>query len=142
MKILRLVLFAVACYLFTLAGAFAQTVITTGPITINDNVEWTISSSDAPSATAAQALQLRIRDNGQPAFVTISPMTCVTATGQVPGWTCTNKVTTQLTAVVNVRGTHSLVATWVDSQGVESPGSVPFVLTTPAGAPTGFRLIR
>lgn len=123
--------------------ARSQTVITTGPITTTDNIEWTIAPTDAVSATVAQSLPLRVRDNGQPTFVTLNASTCVPATAQATGWTCTTKVTQALAAVVNVRGPHSLVATWFDATtGSESPGSVPFVLTTPAGAPTGLRITR
>jgi hypothetical protein len=146
MKILRLVAFAIAFYLVTLAAAFAQTVITTGPITINDNVAWEVPTVDATTAAQAQALQLRIRDNTQTGstFATIIPNACATSTNPAsPGWTCTNKVTTQLAAMVNVRGTHNLFGSLFDTvNNIESPVGVPFVLTTPLGAPTGLRITR
>jgi hypothetical protein len=123
--------------------ALGQTVITTGPITTTDNVEWTIAASDALSASAAQLLPLRIRDNGIGTFVTLNSTGCTAVVTPVAGFVCTTKVTAALAAMVNVRGTHSLAATWLDvATGTESPASVPFVLTTPAGAPTGLRITR
>jgi hypothetical protein len=137
---------AVACL-----DSYGQTVITTGPITINDNVEWTLSPDVAATPSAAMAIQLRIRDNVQTGpFLTILPASCITATApNVPtgSSTCTNKVTTQLRDMVNVRGTHNLFGFAFDpaanaGAGLESPASIPFVLTTPLGAPTGLRILR
>jgi hypothetical protein len=143
MKILRLILFLVGFYLVTMTAAFAQTVIVMGPITTTDNVEWTIAPSDAASASVAQGMPIRVRDNGQPQFVTLNASGCVPAIAPAVGWTCTTKVTTALASTVNVRGSHSLVATWFDvAAGTESPSSIPFVLTVPAVAPTGVRIIR
>ncbi len=145
MKLLRSILWLLVFLLYfawPVVPAAGQTVITTGPVTINDNVAWTIAMSDAATAAAAQALPLRIRDNGLATFVSITATGCVAAPIGVDGWNCTTKVSVPLAAMVNVRGTHSLTATWVDSAGVESPASVPFVLTTPAGAPTGLRFTR
>lgn len=122
---------------------YGQTVVMTGPITTNDTVEWTVSPADAASASIAQSLPARFRDNGQSTFVPLTATSCVAATAPATGWTCTTKVTTQLASLVNVRGTHSLVLTLFDpTAGVEGSAAVPFALSTPAGAPTGVRIIR
>jgi hypothetical protein len=131
---------------------YGQTVITTGPITTNDNVEWTLAPEVAATPSAAMTIQLRVRDNVQTGpFMTILPASCVTATTapNVPAGssTCTSKVTTQLRDTVNVRGTHQLFGFAFDpaannGTGLESTASIPFVLTTPLGAPTGLRLTR
>lgn len=148
MKILRLIPLLL---LVAVLPAASQTVITTGPITVNDNVEWTLAPDVAATPSVAMTIQLRIRDNVQTgAFLTILPASCITATAQnVPtgSSTCTSKVTTQLRDMVNVRGTHNLFGFAFDpaanaGAGLESPASIPFALTTPLGAPTGLRITR
>lgn len=120
--------------------AAGQTVVTTGPVSTADRVELT---STEPTVAAAQSLAYRARVDQPPT----GPFTVLTVTCAIPaGGTavvCTGPLPAALVTALNVRGTHTVTITAFDSAAnLEGAASIPFVLISPPGAPTGVRIIR
>lgn len=122
------------------AGAvYAQTTITMGPISVNDNVEYVLV--DVASIAAAQATEARIRvDSTTGAFTAVAAPTCTASTSPA-GFRCSAKIPSQVVSQVNVRGTHQIrISAFAD--GVEGPPDSPFSITTGPAAPQGSRFTR
>jgi len=129
-----------AIALLALGGlALAQTTITTGPISTDDNVEYVLT--DVTTVAAAQGTEARIRvDATTGPFSVVTGPTCAVSTTPA-GYRCVAKIPATVVSAVNVRGTHQ-IRVYAFSGGVESPSDTPFSITTGPAAPTGSRFTR
>ena len=135
----RIFFAAIAAIALTAAIVQAQTTINTGPITVNDNVEYVLT--DVTTIAAAQATEARIRVDAMtgPFSVVATPACAVNSAPQ--GFKCTGKIPATVVSQVNIRGTHTIrVSAFAD--GVEGPPDSPFSITTGPAAPTGSRFTR
>jgi hypothetical protein len=121
--------------LLTSAPALGQT-ITKGPVPATAKFSW-----EAPTnvTTVAQALTFEPRlYRGTAPLTALVGATCVLQAAKV---VCTAPVSQSNLDAINQVGVQSLTLSLFRLDVGEGPPSVPFVLTTPAGAPTGFSLI-
>lgn len=128
----RVILFS----LFSSIGLIAQTVVTTGPVTINDRLAWS-NPSNVPLSDA-NSFEYRLRDGS---FIPVTALTNVQCVAGTPV-TCTASLTQSNVDALNMIGVHNLTLTLYRADVGESPTSSPFLLTSPAGAPINLRLIR
>jgi hypothetical protein len=112
------------------APAHAQAVVTT-----NSTLIWTAPSNSA-NAAEAQGFEYRFRDNNG-AFIAVPGVVCTSLVADG----CTAKLTAPMVTILNAIGTHNItLSAYAASVGLESGQSVPFVLKTPAAAPTSLKL--
>lgn len=142
-SMIRKLAIAVVVLLSCARLAHAQTTITMGPISVNDNVEYNIV--DVTSAANAQSTEVRIRvDTTGPtgAYTVVAAPTC-TVSGSLPAgqFRCTAKIPQAVVTAVNVRGAHT-IRLYTFAGGVESPPDTPFTITTGPAAPQGSRFTR
>jgi hypothetical protein len=124
---IRLVL---ALVLLSAVPAIGQTVITTGPLPANSRIEWTLPANltlaDAPT------FEVRLRDG---AFIPVTALTNVTCTAGTPV-VCAAPVTASNADALNRVGVHNLTLSYFRADVGDSAVSAPFVLRSPAGAPS------
>lgn len=122
--------------------SYGQTTVMVGPVTTSDKVEYIVA---AASFNAVSQLQIRARDNATSGpFVQLpAPLSTECLGVAANAFKCSVNLPMELVDLLNVQGVHSLTLTAFDvPTGLESPSSLPFVLSTPPGAPTGVRIIR
>ena len=122
--------------------AAAQTPITRGPVPVGAKI---VFEAGGNLSTVAEALtfEARLTRNGTPltAATATSGLTCGAAVAPAVGITCQWALTASNRDALNQVGVHTLTLTHFRADVGESPASSPFVLTTPAAAPTGLRLL-
>jgi len=107
----------------------------TGPVTTTSKLIWT-APSNAGSVATAQALEYRFRDNGG-AFLAVPGASCASLAADG----CQTTLSAAMVATLNAIGTHNVTLSAYDTTGLlESAPSIPFVLKSPPGAPTGVKL--
>lgn len=121
---------------------FAQTPITTGPVPAGAKLFFL---ADRSVATAAEALtfEARLIRNGTPltAVTATSGLTCAAPVAPATNVSCQWVLSQSNRDALNLVGTHNLTVTMFRSDVGESPASLPFVLKSPAGAPSGVAII-
>lgn len=134
----RLVL--VLLVLPTLAGA--QTPITRGPVPAGAKLAFSMPIN-VPNVTEALKFEARLSDNGIPltAVTAATGLTCSSPAPTPPLVPCQWVLSASNLDALNMIGTHSLTLRIFRADVGETVASVPFVLTSPAGAPTDLRLI-
>ena len=117
-----------------LVSETAQTV-TVGPVNTSMKFEW---SPAVNVLTAAEAItfEYRLRDGAIPA----TALTGVACAGTPI--VCTAALSQANVEALNREGRHSLTLSAFRVDLGDSSVSLPFILTTPSGAPTGLRIIR
>lgn len=117
--------------------AFAQNTMT-GPISATQSFVW---EAPANVTTAAEALTFEWRINEGPTPLTaLTNVTCAPAVAPIIGITCRSQVGASSADAVNRVGRHQLTIKSFRTDVGESVASLPFTLTSPAGAATGLRI--
>lgn len=124
------------CLLFA-SPVFAQA-ITRGPVPAGTRVAYE-APSNVTTVTDARSFEPRFYRGGV-ALTAGTNVTCGPAVAPVTGITCSFVLNASNLDAVNQVGVHALTLSLFRQDVGEGPQSVPFTLTTPAGAPTGGRL--
>lgn len=114
----------------------AQTVVNRGPVTTAMRLAWTapvgITATDHPT------FEVRLRDSFTGTAVTaITNAVCSGAP-----ITCTAQLTQVNVDALNMVGVHNITLFYFRQDVGDGSISLPFQLTTPAGAPTNLRVIQ
>lgn len=115
--------------------AQAQT-IDRGPVTATMKFAWT-APANITSVTDAQTFEWRVKDGAVPATA-LTGVTCTSASGAI---NCTSPLGQSQADALNRVGVHSLTLTSFRQDVGESQASAPFLLTSPSGVSTAFRII-
>lgn len=113
-------------------ATFAQTPVTVGPVNTSMKFGWSLPSN----VTVAQAptFETRLRVDGTPATA-LTGVTCATATS------CQSNLTQSNADALNQVGSHNITLSLFRADVGDSAPSAPFVLKSPAGAPTAVSII-
>jgi hypothetical protein len=115
----------------------AQTPVTRGPVTTTNRFQWIAPTGI--SQTDHSTFEVRLRDTTVPTVVTvIQNATCALVNSQLQ---CERQLTQQNVDALNMVGIHNLTMAYFRADVGEGPQSSPFVLTSPAGAPTALRIV-
>lgn len=117
------------------APALAQT-ITRGPVPAGATFSWT-APANVTTVTQALTFEPRLYRSTTP----LTALTGVVCVLQTPAIRCTAPISLSNLDAINQVGVQSLTLSLFRLDVGEGPQSVPFVLTTPAGAPMGFSII-
>ena len=129
-------LLLVAGLLAAASPSLAQTVVTQGPVTTA--FQWEVVPGNNLSAADAMTFEFRVRDSRQVGVVTaLTGMVCAGTPV-----TCRSNLTPANVDALNIIGVHDLTVAIFRQDVGESPQSAPFVLRSPAGAPTSLRITR
>lgn len=143
---LRLIWILTFLTLLLTSRAHAQTgvIITTGPVTVNDSIEWTLVDPSLTTAAQAATMQVRMRLDGATGFTVLVAEGAGYTAGVSPvGWHASQRLTSSMVAALNARGAHQIRVSVLDPMtSIEGPSDVPFVLTSPPPAPAGTGLRR
>jgi len=135
---MRSLLFAVVVVLlWCVSPAFAQEAVTRGPVTATMRFGWTAPINITTPADA-QTFEWRIKDGGTPATA-LTSVTCTLAAGLV---SCQSPLGQSQADALNRVGVHTLTLASFRQDVGESQASPPFILTSPQGVATDFRIIR
>jgi hypothetical protein len=136
MKVATLILVALALA----SSARAQT-ITVGPVPAGAKLTFE-TPSNVVSVSDALTFEARLTLDGTPltAATSTSGLTCGPAVTPAIGITCQWVLTASNRDAMNKVGQHNLTVSMFRPDVGESGPSSPFVLTSPAGAPTGTRI--
>lgn len=126
----------VLALLATASSASAQ-VLTRGPVDTSMKFEMDLPAN--MTGDEARTFEWRIKDGAIP-LTALTGFTCAPRSASVIS--CIAPVGQSQADALNRIGVHSLTATLFREDVGESLTSPPFVLTSPAGAPTGMRLTR
>jgi hypothetical protein len=124
--------------LLVAVAADAQTTISRGPLQAGDKLAWSMPANVTTPADAL-SFEFRLARNGAPLSALVNA-TCAPSGGS--SIACEAALTASNLDALNQVGVWSLTLTIYRSDVGESAASDPFVLTSPAGAPTGVRIIR
>lgn len=119
------------------SNTFAQDV-TRGPVTATMKFQW----NAPPNTTLSEqnTWVVRLRDSLSPSIVTeLQAFTCTLVNSVV---TCQKQLTQANADALNVVGIHNLTVSYFRADVGDSPQSGPFALTSPAGAPTGTKIVQ
>lgn len=123
-------------------SADAQTVINRGPVPVGSKVAFK-GSDNVPTVAQMLTFEARLSRNGTPltAATSTTGLTCTAAVAPATGINCQWTLTQSNLDALNQIGVHNLTLTLFRSDVGESPTSAPFVLTSPAAAPSGLQLV-
>jgi hypothetical protein len=119
------------------APALAQEVVARGPVTATMKFAWTAHTSITTPADA-QGFEWRVKDGATP-LTALTAVTCTLAAGLV---SCQSPLGQSQADALNRVGVHTLTLASFRADVGESQASPPFILTSPQGASTDFRIIR
>jgi hypothetical protein len=124
------------------APVAAQTVIQTGPVPVGAKIAFK-ASDNIPTAAQALTFEARLKRNGTPmtAATATTGLTCTQAVAPATGVNCQWPLTLSNLDALNQIGSHTLTLTLFRADVGESPASSPFVLTSPAAAPSDLKII-
>lgn len=132
------ILCSLVLFLLCAGGAVAQTTVTSGPVTTAMKFEWTMPSNVLTVADAA-TFEPRLRDGS---FIPVTALTNQSCALSGSAVVCTSQITQSNADALNRVGVHNLTMSVFRTDVGDSDASLPFVLKTPAGAPTNLRVIR
>lgn len=114
-------------------------VIDRGPVPTGAKLTWE-APENITVAADAQTYEARVSRNGTPMTALVN-VTCRTGV-VVNRVTCDSVLTASNLDALNQAGVHTLTLKLFRPDVGETAASAPFVLTTPAGVPTGLRIER
>jgi hypothetical protein len=121
----------------SVAPSLAQT-IPRGPVPAGSKFEWR-APSNVTTVTQAQSFEPRLYRGGTP-LTALTTVTCALTTSPA-GIVCQAPISTSNLDAINQVGVHTLTLSLFRQDVGEGPQSIPFGLTTPAGAPTAFSVV-
>jgi hypothetical protein len=133
----RLLLSVVLLLLASAAPVAAQTTVTRGPLPATARFIWN-APTNVTTVAQAQTFEPRLYRGSTP-LTALTSVTCQAAASTIE---CTAPVSASNLDALNQVGQHSVTLSLFRADVGEGPHSDPFVLTTPAGAPTAFRIIN
>lgn len=127
-------LFSVLALVLYASVASAQ-VVTAGPVTTSMKIAWDLPAN--LTLTDAPTFEVRLRDGAFIPVTALTNATCVAGTPVV----CSAPVTASNADALNRVGVHNLTLSLFRADVGDSAVSAPFVLRSPAGAPSPPRLM-
>jgi hypothetical protein len=118
--------------------AFAQ-VITRGPVPAGATMSFN-APSNVTTVTQALTFEPRLYRSGTP-LTALTQVTCQLVSNPTR-IACVAPISASNLDAINQVGAHSLTLSLYRQDVGEGPQSLPFSLTTPAGAPTAFQIIQ
>lgn len=136
---MRTLLLLVICLLLLLLSvpASAQEVVDRGPVTATMKFSWQ-APPNITNVADAQTFEWRVKDGAVPATA-LAGVTCSISNAVL---TCQSLLGQSQADALNRVGIHSLTIASFRQDVGESQASSPFLLQSPAGAATAFRIIR
>lgn len=122
--------------LFLLSSPLLAQTVTQGPVTTAMRFEWA-PASNVTTVADALTFEYRLRDG---AFIPVTAFTGVMCAGAPI--LCQAAMSQANADALNRVGAHSLTLSAFRMDLGDSVASLPFVLTSPAGAPTGLKIMR
>jgi hypothetical protein len=139
---LKKILFCILVTLATSVSVSAQTTVTTGPF--DTSMKWDFRIPTEFNLADANGFQYRLRDviNTSLPVVVLGNITCVAPTATVPNVVCRSPLTPAMVTELNKFGKHTYSLTFYRVDIGESLTSTPFIMTSPAPAPTDLQITK